>query len=127
MICEFAILFLILATQISEAFEVLSDSNKRAIYDQFGEEGLKGSGPSPGAGGFSGFSGFPGGGNTTFTFTSNGPGGFGSGGFAPTDPQKIFEYVFLYGTRDFLLLTSFSIQANIWILWNGWDGRLGAT
>jgi len=35
------------ATQISEAFEVLSDSNKRAIYDQLGEEGLKGSGPAP--------------------------------------------------------------------------------
>lgn len=78
---------------------MLSDSNKRAIYDQLGEEGLKGSGPAPGAGGpggFSGFSqgGFPGGGGTTFTYTSNGPGGFGSGGFAPTDPRKIFEYVF---------------------------------
>eukprot|EP00250_Pteridium_aquilinum_P018621 c24144_g3_i1 orf=272-1318(-) len=27
--------------QISEAFEVLSDAQKRAIYDQYGEEGLK--------------------------------------------------------------------------------------
>ncbi|MCO5576926.1 hypothetical protein L7F22_030747 [Adiantum nelumboides] len=27
--------------QISEAFEVLSDTQKRAIYDQYGEEGLK--------------------------------------------------------------------------------------
>ncbi|KAF9476227.1 DnaJ-domain-containing protein [Pholiota conissans] len=90
--------------QISEAFEVLSDSQKRAIYDQFGEEGLKGGGgPSPGAGGpggFSGFSGFPGAsgpGGTTFTFTSGGPGGsFSSrgGGFNPSDPQKIFEQMF---------------------------------
>ena len=82
-------------SQISEAFEVLSDGNKRTIYDQFGEEGLKGKGPSPGAGGPSGrgFSEFPG--STTFTFSS-GP-SFSSnsrGGFAPTDPQKIFEYVY---------------------------------
>jgi len=83
--------------EISEAFEVLTDSNKRAVYDQFGEEGLKGGGrPTPGAGGPGGFSGFPSG--STFTFTS-GPGGGGggfdsSGGFAPTDPQKIFEQMF---------------------------------
>jgi DnaJ family protein B protein 4 len=87
--------------EISEAFEVLSDKQKRTVYDQFGEEGLKGGGgPPPGAsagpagagpGGFSGFSGFPGGGGNTFTFTSSGPGGFRqSGGFAPTDPNKIF-------------------------------------
>ncbi|GLU22948.1 hypothetical protein SLE2022_389840 [Rubroshorea leprosula] len=34
--------------QISEAYEVLSDSQKRAIiYDQYGEEGLKGHVPPP--------------------------------------------------------------------------------
>jgi DnaJ homolog subfamily B member 4 len=77
--------------QISEAFEVLSDKQKRTIYDQFGEDGLKHGGPSPGAGAgpspFSGFSGFPGGGGTTYSFTSSGS----PGGFAPTDPMKIFE------------------------------------
>jgi DnaJ family protein B protein 4 len=79
--------------EISEAFEVLSDKNKRTIYDQVGEEGLKGGGPAPGAGfpGFSGGSGFPGG--ATFTFTS-GPGGASTGGFAPTDPHKMFERIF---------------------------------
>lgn len=88
--------------EISEAFEVLSDKNKRAIYDQFGEEGLKGGGPAPGAsgpGGFPGFSSFGGPGGTTFTFTS-GPGGFssgGRGGFSPTDPNKIFESIFGMG------------------------------
>ncbi|KAI5119108.1 hypothetical protein M0805_007856 [Coniferiporia weirii] len=88
--------------EISEAFEVLSDKDKRAIYDQVGEEGLKG-GPPPGgaggspfgAGGFPGgtgsFGGFPGG--NTFTFTSGGPGGR-SGGFFPSDPRSIFEQVF---------------------------------
>ncbi|OJA17137.1 hypothetical protein AZE42_05093 [Rhizopogon vesiculosus] len=95
--------------EISEAFEVLSDKQKRTIYDQVGEDGLKGRGggpPGAGAGGgfpgFSSSSGFPGG--TTFTFTS-GPGGspFGgasraggsrAGGYAPSDPQKIFEQIF---------------------------------
>lgn len=78
---------------------MLSDKQKRTIYDQFGEEGLKGGGPAPSAGtagGFpAGFGGFPGGGGTTFTFTSGGPGGFGGRSqFNPTDPQKIFEYVY---------------------------------
>ena len=68
------------------------DKQKRTIYDQFGEEGLKGGGgpSSGGAGGFPGFGGsaggFPGG---SFSFSSS-P-GFGSSGFAPTDPNKIFE------------------------------------
>ncbi|EGN98827.1 hypothetical protein SERLA73DRAFT_181494 [Serpula lacrymans var. lacrymans S7.3] len=83
--------------EISEAFEVLSDSNKRAVYDQFGEDGLKGGGgAAQGAGagpsGFSNFGGAPGG--TTFSFSSN---GFPQGGFSPTDPQKIFEQIFSSG------------------------------
>ncbi|KIY62465.1 DnaJ-domain-containing protein [Cylindrobasidium torrendii FP15055 ss-10] len=98
--------------EISEAFEVLSDKNKRAIYDQFGEEGLKGGGPTPGAGaggpggpgGFSGFSGFPGGGAQTFSF-STGPGGFGGGGggggFRASDPNKLFEEIFGGGFGGF--------------------------
>ncbi|KAJ3562263.1 hypothetical protein NP233_g9684 [Leucocoprinus birnbaumii] len=81
--------------------EVLSDKQKRTVYDQFGEEGLKGGGAPPpgagsGAGGFPGganFGGFPGG---SFTFTTSGPGGssFGGSRYQPTDPQKIFEQMF---------------------------------
>eukprot|EP01147_Barroeca_monosierra_P005749 gene5749-9010_t len=39
---------------ISEAYEVLSDEKKRKVYDQFGEEGLKGGAQT--SSGFSGFS-----------------------------------------------------------------------
>lgn len=94
------ILIAISIPQISEAFEVLSDKQKRTIYDQLGEEGLKGGGGASGAGGGfpGGFSsgGFPGG--TSYTFTSGPGGGFGGmgggkGGFSPSDPQKVFEYV----------------------------------
>ncbi|KAF9952588.1 hypothetical protein BGZ72_006097 [Mortierella alpina] len=90
---------------ISEAYEVLSDSNKRAVFDQYGEEGLKGGGGAGpggaggfpgGAGGFpGGFGGFPGGGGGhTFTFTSGGPGGGMGGGFRPTNADDIFKQFF---------------------------------
>ncbi len=93
---------------ISEAYEVLSDKNKRVIYDQFGEEGLKNGAPQPGADGFGGEARFPGG--SFFNFGGGaggrssrpgfGAGGFGgagaggAGGFRPTNADDIFRQFF---------------------------------
>ena len=51
--------------EVAEAYEVLSDKKKRDIYDQVGEEGLKGGHPS---GGHPGFSHGPNGQSFSYTF-----------------------------------------------------------
>jgi DnaJ-class molecular chaperone len=84
--------------EVTRAYEVLSNEEKRKTYDQFGqaafEQGGAGQGPFGGAGGpFGGFGGQQGGqqGPFSYTYTSNGQGfDFGGG----VDPFDIFEQFF---------------------------------
>src|SRR3989344_584250 len=94
--------------EINEAYQVLSDSQKRNMYDQFGHAGpgFGGSGGGQaGQGGFNGFGGFGGQqgqwGPFTYTYTTSGSPGAGAGGspFEDFDPFDVFEQFF--GFRGF--------------------------
>lgn len=80
--------------EISKAYEVLSDTQKRQTYDQFGAAAFEQGGPTgQGAGGpFGGFGQQSGGqGPFTYSYSSNGDSG-DFGGFS--DPFDIFEQFF---------------------------------
>jgi len=84
--------------EINEAYQVLSDKQKRQTYDQFGHAAFDpSSGMGGGAGPFSGFdfSGFGRTGNQQGPFTwSYTRGGESGGGFDFSDPFEIFEQFF---------------------------------
>ena len=77
--------------EVTKAYEVLSDSQKKQTYDQYGEAAFEQGGPGAGGpfgGGFGGQSG-----PFSYTYsTSGGDGGFDFGGFS--DPFDIFEQFF---------------------------------
>ena len=71
--------------EVAEAFEVLSDPEKRQVYDQFGEEGLKGGAGPGGPGGSASFNG------ANFQFHGN-PFATFSSFFGDEDPfQSMFQ------------------------------------
>lgn len=66
--------------KVSEAYEALSDENRRRIYDQYGEEGLRGAGMGGSGGGFPGGGGFASMEEALRTFMGAFGGGGGRGG-----------------------------------------------
>ena len=74
--------------EINEAYEVLSDSDKRAKYDQFGHAAFDPSQGFGGGGGFGGFEGFGGFGDIFSDIFGGGFGFGGGGGRNPNAPRK---------------------------------------
>lgn len=72
--------------EVSEAYEILSDKEKRSRYDQFGHAGVDPNFGAGGGGGFGGFGGFDMG--DIFGDIFGGFGGFGGGRSARRGPQR---------------------------------------
>ena len=82
--------------EINEAYQILSDKQKKATYDQFGHaafdpaSGMGGGNPFAGGNPFGGGFGGRGGGPFTWSYQSSG----GGADFDPGDPFEIFESIF---------------------------------
>ena len=108
--------------EITEAYEILSDSEKRKLYDQFGHAAFDGTGAQSGAysnaggfGGFGGSGGFRGG-----TYRSNNGNGYQEFHFEGGDMGDIFENFFGSGFKKSGFQNGFGKNGNFN---NGFNGN----
>ncbi len=87
--------------EVNEAYECLTDPDKKAKYDQFGHAGVDPNFGGGGGGGFSGFSGFGDMGDIGDIFSSFFGGGFGSSRSNPNAPRR-GQDIQTYTTIDFM-------------------------
>jgi DnaJ family protein B protein 4 len=76
--------------QVQEAYEVLSDEQRRKVYDTYGEEGLKAADAGHPPGQYGGGGGYPGGGMDSFF----GGGGGGQCGYSNVDAAEFIAQMF---------------------------------
>ncbi|KAL6948693.1 Type I HSP40 co-chaperone [Hanseniaspora vineae] len=107
--------------EMTHAYEILMDAEKREIYDQFGEEGLNGGGA--GAGGFGGFGGFGGGAEDIFSQFFGG----GAGGSRPRGPTRGKDIVHELSVtlEDLYKGKTSKLSLNKKVLCKGCDGKGG--
>ncbi|KAI8360838.1 hypothetical protein EDC96DRAFT_512735 [Choanephora cucurbitarum] len=118
--------------EISHAYEILSDPDARASYDQFGEDGPGGAG----GGGFGGMSAddlfanlFGGGGGGGFDFGGGGDFYYGSGGGMPRRPRKgeNMKYPLNVTLEDLYLGKRTKLASSKNVICSNCDGKGGKT
>jgi molecular chaperone DnaJ len=106
--------------EVKEAYEVLTNSQKRAAYDQFGHAGVSGVGAEPGGAGFGGFQGFQGFGDIFGDIF----GDVFSGGRGRAGPQQGADlgYNLNLDLEDAVHGTTVKIQVPTWVKCEECDG-----